>query len=468
MAQRIVVDPVTRIEGHARIALDLDDSGRVTRGHLHVLEIRGMEKLLQGTELFKMPQITARICGVCPAAHHLAAVTAIENGLGVTPPKDAKLLRELLYAGHVLHSHALAVFVLSGPDLLMGIGAEPSKRSIFALLGLDPELAKKALRLRSIGQKTVEMIGGRGVHPVSAIPGGMAFRPDAEKLATIAGWGAEAVALLEGVIPALRARIALLEDLREALHLPFYSVALSKGSQFTLLDGDLTVADVAGARVKSYPQADYAKALVEEVVPSSYMKSVRLREAGGGHYFVGPLARLNLADTMPTPKANTALAEYHAKGRPRLSALDFIEARLVEMLSCAERIQAIAGGELGKGEIRVPAEPKAGHYVGIVESARGILVHDYTADDTGRVVALNLIVATQNNYEAIDTAITGAARHFLPAKDDNLLLNGVEFALRCFDPCLSCATHAVGQMPLEIELRRNGVVERVVSRRAER
>jgi F420-non-reducing hydrogenase large subunit len=467
MAQRIVVDPVTRIEGHARIALDLDAAGEVTRAHLHVLEIRGMEKLLEGTELFKMPQITARICGVCPGAHHMASVKAIEAGLGVTPPRDAALLRELLYVGHVLHSHALATFVLAGPDVLMGVGAEPAKRNIFALLGLDPELGKKALRLRSIGQRTVEIVGGRGVHPVAAIPGGMAFRPDQEKLELIAGWGADALALLDEVLPTVRDKIAALETLREAMHLPFYSVALSNGPAFTLLDGDLTVADVGGSRIARFPQADYASALVEEVVESSYMKSVKLREAGK-HYFVGPLARLNLADTMSTPKANAALAAYHAKGRPRLSALDYLEARLVEMVFCAERMLEIAGSELGAGPVSVPCEPRAGRFVGIVESPRGILVHDYTADASSRVVDANFIVATQNNYEAIDTAITGIARHLMPSKNDNLIMNGIEFALRCFDPCLSCATHAVGQMPLEIEIRQDGVLHRVISRRTER
>jgi coenzyme F420-reducing hydrogenase alpha subunit len=235
-----------------------------------------------------------------------------------------------------------------------------------------------------------------------------------------------------------------------------------------LLDGDLTVADVSGKRIKSIKQADYATALVEEVVPSSYMKSVKLREPGGGHYFVGPLARLNLADSMPTPKADAALKAYHAKGRPRLSALDYLEARLVEMIFCAERMQQIAGSELGSGPVCVAAEPKAGRFVGIVESPRGILVHDYTANEAGRVVDANFIVATQNNYEAIDTAITGMARHLMAGKDDGLLMNGIEFALRCFDPCLSCATHAVGQMPLVVEIRHDGALDRVISRRTER
>ncbi|HPC83484.1 MAG TPA: Ni/Fe hydrogenase subunit alpha [Thermoanaerobaculaceae bacterium] len=466
MAQRLVVDPVTRIEGHARIVLDLDASGQVERGRLHVLEIRGMEKLLQGSELFKMPQITGRICGVCPAAHHMASVTAIEQGLGITPPAAAQLLRALLYAGHVLHSHALSTFVLAGPDLLLGIGAPPEKRNIFALLGLDPELGKKALRLRSIGQRTVEIIGGRGVHPVTAIPGGMSFRPSADKLKVIQDWGNEALGLLGELVARVQDKLDTLEVLREAMTLPFPAVALSKGGEHTYLGGDLTVGDATGARLRSIRQADYATLLLERVVPSSYMKSVVFREPAGAPYFVGPLARLNLATTMPTPKANEALARFKSREGSRTSALDFVEARLVEMLGCAEALAALPQG-IDDGPTSIEANPKAGQYVGIVESARGILVHDYMADEQGKVQKVNLIVATQNNYEAMDTAITGVARQLFPKQDQGLLLNGVEFALRCFDPCLSCATHAAGQMPLEVELYQGGALVGVISRRSQ-
>lgn len=466
MTQRLVVDPVTRIEGHARIALDIDAGGQVASGHLQVLEIRGMEKLLQGSELFKMPQITARICGVCPGAHHMAAVSAIERGLGVTPPPNAYLLRELLYAGHVLHSHALSTFVLAGPDLLMGIGAPPDKRNIFALLGLDPELGKKALRLRSIGQRTVEIIGGRGVHPVTAIPGGMATRPAPDKLQTIREWGEEAIALLGDLVARVQDKLEAIEALRGAMTLPFPAVALGRDGEHTYLDGELRVGDLSGGVVRSIPQHDYASLMVERVMPSSYMKSVVFREPAGAAYFVGPLARLNLADRMPTPRAHEALARFKARDVQRSSALDFVEARLVEMLGCAERLATLPESIDG-GPVSVDARPQGGHFVGVVESPRGILVHDYTADEHGRVEAVNFIVATQNNYEAIDTAITGVARQLLPQQDNNLLLNGVEFALRCFDPCLSCATHASGQMPLRVELFHNGVLQDVISRRAE-
>ena len=465
MGRTVTVDPVTRIEGHAKIILDLDDGGKVLGGHLQVLEIRGFEKLVERMELFKMPQIIARICGVCPAAHHLASVIAIENGLGVAPPKEALFLRELLYMGHILHSHTLSTFFLAGPDILMGMSGGGEARNVFGLLELDPELGKKVLRLRSIGQRIVETVGGRGVHPVAAIPGGMAARPDGEALARIAEWGKEALCLLDELLPKVYGHLAALEELRGAALLPSHSIALSNEGGVDFLSGEAVVTDGEGKPVKRFAASAYADHLSEHVMPASYMKSVRLRDGGGVSYFVGPLARLNTNNHFTTPRANAALAEFHAKGRPRLSAVDYIEARLVEMLHCAERMVEIVEKELSNGELRVAAEAKEGRYIGMVESPRGILVHDYSADGEGRIREANLIVATQNNYDAIDSAITSVAGHFMEKNNDDMLLNGMEFTLRCFDPCLSCATHAAGRMPMEIVIRHGEDIVRTISRR---
>jgi F420-non-reducing hydrogenase large subunit len=465
MASRIVVNPVTRIEGHAKIILEISDGGELSSGHMQVLEIRGFEKLLQGMELLKMPQMTARLCGVCPAAHHLVATAAIERGLGVTPPRDAGLLRELLYAGHVLHSHALSNFVLTGPDIILGINAEAEKRNVFSLLAIDPELSKTLLRIRSIGQRTVELVGGRGVHPVTAIPGGMASRPDAEKLGLVAAWGAEAASSLETVIGILKPKLEELEPLRTAARLPYHSLALSNEGMVDLLHGDWVVIDTEGNEERRFAGPDYGEHLVEHVMAGSYMKSVRLKGPEEKHFFVGPLARLNVNSRMSTPKAQAALDEFRAGPGPKLSAVDFIEARLIDMLNCAERMAGIAGCELGDGPIRVAVpEVAAGRYVGVIEAPRGILVHDFTTDDDGRISDVNLIVATQNNYDAIDSAVESLARHFLPENDDEQLLNGVEFAMRCFDPCLACATHTAGRMPLVVELRQGGEIRRTIRR----
>jgi len=467
MGSRIVVNPVTRIEGHAKIILEIEDSGELKSGHMQVLEIRGFEKLLQGMELLKMPQMTARLCGVCPAAHHLVATAAIEQGMGVTPPPDARLLRELLYAGHVVHSHALSNFVLTGPDILLGINAPADQRNVFNLLAIDPELSKKLLRIRSIGQRTVELVGGRGVHPVTAIPGGMASRPNAEKLELMAGWGEEATGSLEEVIGILKPKLEELAPLRGATQLPYHSLALSNNGTVDLLDGEWVVVDPEGNEERRFAGPDYGDNLVEHVMPGSYMKSVQLKNPGPENFFVGPLARLNVNSKMTTPKAQAHLDRFRASGKPRLSAVDFIEARLIDMLNCAERINAIAGGELGDGPVKVnvPAV-KAGRYVGVIEAPRGILVHDYTTDDDGRITDVNLIVATQNNYDAIDSAVEGLARHYLPENDDEQLLNGVEFAMRCFDPCLACATHTAGRMPMIVEVRRGNELVRTIRRGA--
>ncbi len=471
MGQRITIAPVTRIEGHARIVIDLDDAGQVSSGHLQVLEIRGFEKLLQGMELFKMPQVTARLCGVCPAAHHLAAVLAIEKGLGITVPVMAQQLRELLYLGHVLHSHALSNFVLSGPDILLGLASEPDARNIFSVLRTDPELAKKILRVRSIGQRTVEAVGGRGVHPVTAVPGGMAMTPDRERLELIAGWGREATKLLEEIGKQMCEQMTRLDPLRTATTMPLHSLALSNDGSHTMFEGTWVVIDDQGREERRFAGTEYADHLVEHVAAGSYMKSVRLRAEPEKSFFVGPLARLNVNHTFSTGQANQALAAFRTSGAPRLSAVDQISARLIEMFHCAEGIAKIASslaGGNGHGQLAVDAEPAAGRYVGAIEAPRGILVHDYTADSEGRVTDVNLIVATQNNYDAIDHAITATARYLMPADNDDHFMNGIEFALRCFDPCLACATHMMGKMPMEIELRRAGEVVRRLIRRAAR
>lgn len=466
MAQQIVINPVTRIEGHAKIVLDLDESGQVDKAHLQVMEIRGFEKLLEGMELFKMPQITARLCGVCPAAHTLAAVAAIESGLGISPPREAQLLRELLYVGHMLHSHALSCFVLAGPDLLLGIGADPKSRNIFELLRLKPEIAKKMLRLRSIGQRTVEIVGGRGIHPVTVIAGGMTGRPDKQELETIAAWGSEALELIIEIAVLIRERLTVMEDLRSEMPLDFPALALSEDGGHSYLHGDFVLTNSAGKK-RRIPVSEYDKHLVEHVMPGSYMKSVRLRGEPEQSYFVGPLARLMVNGMISTPKAFDALEPFRERRCTQPSALDYVEARLIEMVHTAERMTEIAGRELSGGPLRTSAEPGEGRYVGAVEAPRGILIHDYTTDKEGKVLKANLIVATQNNYDVMDASITNLARNLLKTGDNNLLMNGMEFALRCFDPCLSCATHVYGRMPLEVSIRHNGSEIRNITRRSD-
>ena len=465
MTTKVMIDPVTRVEGHAEIILEINDSGNVSSGHLQVLELRGFEKLLEGMELFKLPLITARICGVCPAAHHLASVTAIENGLKVKIPVDAKLLRELMYLGHILHSHALSTFVLTGPDVLVGIGAKPEDRSVLSLLNMAPEIVKKVLRLRSIGQKIVEIVGGRGVHPVTSVPGGQTYRPNPDEITKMGLWSVEASALVKELSDVLMKKLENISDLREIADLPFHSMALSDNGTVTFMQNICKVLNPSGEEERTFSADNYADNLVEHQMQGSYMRSVRLKSGGGEKmFFVGPLARLNVNSSFSTPDANSLLASFKGKGSPRLSAIDYLEARLIEMVFCAERITEICGGELGDGPIITDASPAGGHFRGLIEAPRGILIHDYEADDEGKITSANLIVATQNNYDAIDHSITALARHFKQSGDENILMNGAEFALRCFDPCLACATHAAGCMPMRIELKRNGETFRVLRR----
>jgi len=465
MSRQIAVDPVTRIEGHAKIVLNINDSDQVESGHLQVLEVRGFEKLLEGMELTRMPLITGRVCGVCPAAHHLASVVAIESGLGVSAPPKALALRNLLYAGHILHSHALSTFLLVGPDILMGLDADPKERNVFGILKMDPDLAKKVLRLRSIGQKTVEIVGGRGVHPVASVPGGMASEPTQENLDRLSEWGKEALGILLDLLPVIREKLGLIGDVREATAVPFPSLGLSNNGNVDFLNGTFIVMDEQGNTERTFSSEEYADNLIEHVMPGSYMKAVKLRGTQEKQFIVGPLARLNVNNGFSTDKANDLLKEFHDQGQPRTRMLDNLEARMIEMVHCAEQMALIAGSPLPDSELRSDIKVKAGKYIGAVEAPRGLLVHDYTVDDEGIVTQANLIVATQNNYYAIDETITSLGGHLLPQNNDNQLMNGMEFALRMFDPCLACATHAAGCMPIEIELRREGGSIRTVSRR---
>ncbi|PIE53559.1 methyl viologen-reducing hydrogenase [Candidatus Fermentibacteria bacterium] len=459
---KLVIDPVTRIEGHARITLDLDDSGSVNSGHLQVLEIRGFEKLLEGMELFKMPLITARICGVCPAAHHMAAVTAIENGLGIEITDTAKRLRELMYMGHILHSHALSNFVLTGPDLFQGLDAPHENRNVFQLLKMQPESVRKMLRLRSIGQRVVEIVGGRGVHPVTSVPGGMASAPSSEEMGNMASWGSEAITILEELKPTLDRALEGLSHVRESMNIPFPSVALSDGEKMAFFQAPIRIMSASGEQEASFDTMEYDKHLIEHSMDSSYMKSVRLRD-GDRSFFVGPLARLNINKSFSTPKADALLADYRGSKWPRTSALDFIEARFIEMVHAAERISRIASVPAGD-DIMIEAKPGPGRFVGVVEAPRGLLIHEFNADESGILTSANLIVATQNNYDAIDKSIAGIAGNYAGTGQDELLMSSVEFSLRCFDPCLACATHAAGRMPMKIQIRQDGRVLRTVSR----
>jgi F420-non-reducing hydrogenase large subunit len=471
MSKTIRIDPVTRIEGHARIILDCSDNSTVENAHMIVNELRGFERILVGMEAYKMPQITARICGVCPTAHHLASVKALDMAAGVTPPPAGKLLRELMYMGHYIHSHALSLFVLSGPDLFFGLDGEPAKQNIVGIVEADPLTAKKALRLRTIGQKINEIIGGRGVHSVTAVAGGMSCSLDAGQVSRLQEMCSEAVALVAGLGKTAKELLVRLLDknphLLSKLLLNSWYMGTVKGGRHNLYDGSLRVMDESGNIREEFSSADYRDFLIEKAVPWSYMKEVYLSSGGSEHlYRVNTLARINTADEMETPLAQAELESFRSTfGRPCHNTVLQIYARLIELIYACEKAKEIIHDPGIRGEIRVPADPRAGRGVAHVEAPRGVLIHDYEIDDRGIIRSANLIVATQQNYAAINESLRQGAENLLHRNGDEVILNALEFIVRCYDPCLSCATHAVGQMAIEVEFTRNGQILRRIRRK---
>ena len=459
MSRTITIDPLTRIEGHARVVLDMGDDGEIKGGGIIVNELRGFERILVGMEADRMPQITARICGVCPSAHHLAAVKALDAAAGVEPPPAAKLLRELLYMGHFIHSHTLSLFVLTGPDLLFGIDGAPANQNIVGMAAAQPEITKMALRLRTVGQKINEEVGGRGIHPVTALVGGMSFRLDDARRAKLRAMAGECLDLVKKLAPVAKQLLTTQIDANSHLLSDFVVSAWNMGvvasGKVNFYDGPVRVTDEQGDTQVEFRAPDYNKYIVERALDWSYMKQVFFEHGGKEHlYRVGTLARINVADGMETPLAQAELETFRAAfGRTSHVTILQIYARLIELIYACEKAKALIDDPAILGETRVPVKFKGGSGVGYVEAPRGTLYHDYTVDERGIIRAANLIVATQQNYVAINTSILQAARRAVHKGSDEALLNTIEYTIRCYDPCLSCATHAVGQMDIEIELR---------------
>jgi F420-non-reducing hydrogenase large subunit len=452
------------MKGHAKIVMNLTETGQVEKGHFQMTSVRGIEKFLEGKELVRMPLITGRVCGACPTAHHIAAVVAIERGLGVTLPPKAVALRNLLYAGHILHSHALSTFILLGPNMLGENDSDPKKGSVFDVLRMDQELGTRILRLRSIGQATVAIVGGRSMHPVAAVPGGIACEPTERHLQRLAEWGQEAVEILSDLLPRVHEKLRAIGDVREATAVPLCSLGISNSGKIDYIDGTVVLMDDQGNEEPGVSGECYARHLVEHLKFETAVEPAESSGNGGLQFFVGPLARLNVNRGFTTPLADELINEFRDAGRPRTRMVDYVEARLIEMVHCAEQIAEIAGSPLPEGALRTEALVRKGRFTGVIEAPRGLLIHDYTVDNEGIVTKANLIVATQNNLFAIDETVTSVSRYFISKNNGHELLHGIEFALRLFDPCLGCATHAAGTMPLEVEVRREGRTVRSLSR----
>lgn len=470
MSKIIKIDPVTRIEGHARILLECDDSGSVSNASFIVNELRGFERILVGMEASAMPQITARICGVCPTAHHLVAAKALDNAAGIEPPPAAKLLREFMYMGHMIHSHSLSLFVLAGPDLIFGLNGTAATQNIVGMVNAAPELTKKALRLRSLGQKINETIGGRGIHPVTAIAGGISFKLSDAQFTRLQELTVEAVQLVGQLAGKTKQLLFGLLDknpvLLENLNSESWYLGTVKGGKVNVYDGELRAMDTNGVVKPEFYASSYREMMTERAVQNSYAKEVYLNMDGAEQmYRVGPLARLNVADGMETPFAQKEFEVFRKNfARPCHNTVLQLYAKLIELVYSCEKAQQIINDPALRGETRVPADFRGGHGIAHIEAPRGTLIHDYEIDERGIVTAVNMIIATQQNTAAINNSLKEGANNLLKETNDEAMLNSLEFVVRCYDPCLACSTHAIGKMALDVEITHKGETIRRVRR----
>lgn len=456
MSEVVRLPATKRIEGHGRISLFLDDSGKVADAHFEITEFRGFEKFLQDRMIWEMPLITSRICGVCPVSHHLAAVKAVEAAYSVEIPRSARLLRELLHLGGLSQDHALHFFFLAGPDFLTGDGA--GSRDILGVIKGAPDLALKAIGLRKIGQNIVLTVGGRASHPVAAIPGGMSKGITAEARDEITA--SIRAGLDDAMFSADLARestMRLLAENPEYGRTPMPMMAtLGENGGFELYDGAISVMAVDGRMSESFAAPEYADHIGERTMPYSYARAPYLKSLGeDGFYRVGPLARINMATSMPGPRSTELLQQFRAElGRPVHAVLAYHWARMIELVASYERMQTIlADDEIISDKVRVKVDRGPGVGIAAIEAPRGTLFHHYEADEVGRVTKANLIVATTHNTPSLDRAVLEAALE-VPREEalDEATVRRMELGIRAHDPCLSCATHEIGRMPLVVEL----------------
>jgi NAD-reducing hydrogenase large subunit len=455
----ITINPVTRIEGHAKITIHLDSRGEVDDARFHVVEFRGFEKFCEGRHFTEMPQITPRICGICPVSHLLASAKACDAVVGREIPQTAKKLRELMHMGQIIQSHALSFFHLSAPDLLLGFDADPAIRNVVGLIRQQPDIAVKGVRLRKFGQELIKLVGGRKIHADFSVPGGVnkaltiTQRDEILKgLPEAFGHAKFALDLLKGYH---KGHLAEVEDF--ASFDSNYMGLVQPDGALELYDGNLRFGDAGGKIVHDQvPPSNYLDYISEAVEPWSYMKFPFISALGypQGMYRVGPLARLNACSRIATPLADAELKVWRAKGRVQASSFYYHWARLIEVLYGLERAQQLLESPgITSTDILVPNQPTRREGVGVIEAPRGTLIHHYWVDADGRIEKANLIVATGHNNLAMNRGVQAIARKYVKAKKlKEGMLNRVEAVIRCYDPCLSCATHAVGQMPMRVEL----------------
>jgi len=466
MPKELLIDPVTRIEGHSKITIQLDDEGQVVDARFHVTQFRGFEKFCEGRPFSEMPALTGRTCGICPVSHLIASSKACDALLAVTIPPTAAKLRRIMNLAQLVQSHALSFFHLSSPDLLFGMDAPPQKRNIFGVVEANPALAKDGIALRKFGQEIIARLGGKRIHPAWVVPGGVSDPLEAEMRGEMLRAIPGALAIAQRTLTWFK---DVLEQFRDEIrtfgNFPSMFMALvppqAPGENNALLehyDGVLRFVDASGnIVVDQINPAKYLDYIAESVEPDTYLKSPYYKTQGypQGIYRVGPLARLNVIDRCGTPLADKEWTEFRALRRGViLSSFHQHYARLIEILYGIEKIeQLLHEPDILDTNVRAIAKPSRSEGIGVAEAPRGTLIHHYKIDENGLITWANMIIATGHNNLAMNQSVKQVAQHYV--KSDRLqegMLNRVEAVIRSYDPCLSCSTHALGQMPLDIQL----------------
>jgi F420-non-reducing hydrogenase large subunit len=485
--KRVEIDPITRLEGHGKISIFINDDGSVENAYLQIPELRGFEKFVEGLPVEEIPRIMPRICGVCPAAHHMAAAKAVDNVFAVDIPPVAKKLRELYYMAHYIHSHSAHFYALAAPDFVLGPDAPKAQRNVLGLIAkVGLELGGEVVRQRAVAQEIQILVGGRATHPVWCIPGGVARALSEENAAKVRELAAGQLAFAELSLKLFNDLVLANKTYLDLImggifeQVTNYMGLVDENGQVNFYHGRVRVVDTEGKELFTYSEPEYRDYIAEHVEPWSYLKFPFIKErgwkgfvegAGTPLYQANPLPRLNAADGMATPKAQ---AEYEKMfdtvgGKPCHKLMVNHWARLVEILYAAERlIELINDDEITDPNARIIPSTTPREGVGIVEAPRGTLTHHYWTDENGIVTKANLIVGTTNNNASINMAVKKAAQNLIKPGGEvsDGLLNMVEMAFRLYDPCFSCATHSLpGQMPLTVEIRdHEGSLLNVVSR----
>ena len=458
---KITIEHVSRIEGHARITIKIDEEGQVTDAQFHVTQIRGFEKFVEGRPYYEMPSITARICGICPVSHLLASSKAGDSVMAVRIPETASKLRELIHCGQFVQSHALSFFHLSAPDLLLGMDSDPARRNVAGLYEANPELLRDGIALRKFGQQVIERLARERIHPSWTVPGGVNAPLDPEAREKILAELPAARAIVKRTLGLWKETLdSFPNEIESFSNFPtMYCGLVGPDGSLRLYDGRLRFVGPDGTIVADQVDTDdYAAYIGEAALPDSYLKAPYYKPVGfpEGIYRVGPLARLNVADRCGTPEADAELAEYRQRlGRIVQSGFHYHYARLIEALYAIERMNQLLDDQAILGtKVRAHAGVNDLEGIGVIEAPRGTLIHHYKVNDNGAMTWANLIVATGHNNLAIGRGIRQVAQRFVDGnKIEEGAINRVSAVIRAYDPCLSCSSHAMGVVPMVLQLR---------------